>query len=164
MLYEPKLSPEPMELKPVYVSKEGLQKMREELEYLVGTKKKEVSKRIEIAKDHGDLKENAEYHDAKDEMGWTMGRVRQLEDQIARSQIVEKTDSDTVGIGSQIKVEYNDKEKILTIVGGPEADPLQGLISNESPLGQGLIGKKVGETAEVEVPAGTVTYTILEIS
>ena len=101
-----------MTVNPVFVSKEHLQKMREELEHLVGTKKKEVSKRIEIAKDHGDLKENAEYHDAKDEMGWLMGRVQQLQDQIARSQIVEKSDNETVGIGSKIKVEFNDREKI----------------------------------------------------
>jgi len=152
-----------MELKPVYVSKEGLQKLQEELDYLENTKKKQVSKRIEIAKDHGDLKENAEYHDAKDQMGWLMGRVTVLKDQIARAEIVEKTDNDTVGIGSKIKVEFKDKEKTLTIVGATEADPVQGLISNESPLGEALIGKKVGESAEVEVPAGIITYTILSI-
>jgi transcription elongation factor GreA len=153
-----------MELKPVYVSAEGLQKIREELEYLEGTQKKEISKRIEIAKDHGDLKENAEYHDAKEQMGWLMGRISVLKDQINRSEIVEKSDCETVGIGCQVKVKFKDREKTLSLVGVAEADPLTGLISNDSPLGQALIGKKVGETAEVEAPAGIIIYTVLEIS
>jgi len=152
-----------MELKPVYVSKEGLQKLREELEYLEGTKKKQVSLRIEKAKDMGDLKENAEYHDAKDEMGWLMGRVAVIKDQISRAEVVEKTDNETVGIGCRVTVEVRDKEKVYGIVGAAEADSLQGLISNDSPLGQALIGHKVGDEVEFEAPAGTITYTIKEI-
>ncbi|MFH1047711.1 MAG: transcription elongation factor GreA [Patescibacteria group bacterium] len=153
-----------MEMKPVYLSKEGLQKLREELEYLEGTKKKEVSARIEKAKDHGDLKENAEYHDAKDEMGWLMSRVLTIRDQLARSSIVEKSDNESVSIGSQVKVEVKDKIKTLTIVGAPEASPADGLISNDSPLGLAIIGKRVGEQAVVEAPVGNVIYTILEIA
>ncbi len=152
-----------MELKPVYVSKEGLQKLRDELEYLEGTEKKKFADRIEKAKEMGDLKENAEYHDAKEQMGWLMGRVTVLKDQIARAEIVEKTNDDKVGIGSTVKLTFRDKEKTLTVVGATEADPSQGLISNESPLGQALIGKKAGDQTEVEAPAGTITYTILEI-
>ncbi|MEA3249448.1 MAG: transcription elongation factor GreA [Patescibacteria group bacterium] len=150
--------------KPVYVSKEGLKKLKEELVHLKTVKKPEVAKRIEEAKELGDLKENAEYHDAKDQMGWVMGRVIQLESEIGHAQIVEKTNGDTVGIGSSVKVKYGDKEKVMTVVGATEADPIQGLISNDSPLGQALIGKKVGDKVEVEVPAGKIMYSILEVS
>jgi transcription elongation factor GreA len=153
-----------MTSKPVYVSTEGLKRLKEELEHLKTVKKPEVATRIEHAKDLGDLKENAEYHDAKDQMGWVMGRIMTLESQIGHAQVVEKTEGDTVGIGSSVQVSYMDKEKNLTVVGAAEADPVQGLISNESPLGQALIGKKVGETAEVEAPAGRISYSILEIS
>lgn len=153
-----------MQSKPVYVSEEGLKKLKEELNHLKTVKKPEVATRIEHAKELGDLKENAEYHDAKDQMGWVMGRIIQLESQIGHAQIVEKTSGDTVGIGSGVKVRYGDKEKILTVVGATEADPVQGLISNDSPLGQALIGKKVGDEVEVEAPSGRITYSILEVS
>ena len=150
--------------KPVYVSKEGLEKLREELAHLKTVKKPEVAKRIEEAKELGDLKENAEYHDAKDQMGWVMSRIIKIESDIGHAQIVEKTSGDTIGIGSRVKVRYGEKEKNMSVVGATEADPIQGLISNDSPLGQALIGKKVGQDVEIEVPAGKITYTILEVS
>ncbi len=153
-----------MDLAPVYVSKEGLEKMKEELHYLKTVKRRECAARIEKAKDLGDLKENADYHDAKDESGWTEGRIRELEDATNRATVIETRGSDNVGIGCKVKVEGNGKEKLYTIVGSHEADPLKGLISNDSPLGQAFLGKRVGETAEVKTPAGTVTYVIKEIS
>jgi len=153
-----------MSVNPVYISPEGLQKLRAELDYLNGIKKKEVATRIEKAKEMGDLRENAEYHDAKDEMSWVMGRIITLNDQIARAKIVEKTDSDSIGIGNQVKLRTGEKDKNITIVGATEADPAQGLISNESPLGLALIGKRVGETIELQAPVGLITYSILEIS
>lgn len=154
-----------MSNKPVYVTKEGLQKLKDELEYLENTKKKEVADRIERAKEMGDLKENAEYHDAKDEMGWLMGRVTVLKDQIGRAEIVEKTDTDTVGIGSQVEVDVRGKQKRITVVGSTESDPLQGMVSNDSPIGEALIGKEKGDEVDVELPNGaTVTYKILEIN
>ncbi len=153
-----------MQGKPVFVSAEGLKRLKEELEHLKTVKKPQVAERIERAKDLGDLRENAEYHDAKDQMGWVMGRIIQLESQIGHAKIIEKTVGDTVGIGSTVKVKYGDKEKIMTVVGAAEADPIQGMISNDSPLGQALIGKKVGDDVEVEVPAGKITYSILEVS
>ena len=149
---------------PVYVSKDGLEKLKTELHYLKTVKRREVATRIEKAKDMGDLKENADYHDAKDESGWTESRIMELEDAINRAHVIEAKSSDSVSIGCRVKVESDGKEKVLTIVGSTEADPLKGLISNESPLGMAFLGKKVGETAEVKVPAGTKTYVVKEIS
>ncbi|MEY4745377.1 MAG: transcription elongation factor GreA [Candidatus Parcubacteria bacterium] len=149
---------------PVYVSKEGLEKMKQELHYLKTEKRREVANRIEKAKDLGDLKENADYHDAKDESGWVESRIFELEDGIHRAVVIEAKASDTVTIGCRVKVVAGDKEKTFTIVGSTEADPLKGFISNESPLGQAFLGKAVGETAEVKVPSGTVAYTVKEIS
>lgn len=153
-----------MPANPVYISKEGLQKLKDELLYLKTEKRREVTARIEKAKDLGDLKENADYHDAKDEMGWVSSRILELEDNINRAVVIEAKLSDTVSIGCTVKVAGGGKEKRFTIVGATEADPLAGRISNESPLGQAFLGRRVGETAEVKVPSGTVTYTVREIS
>ncbi|OGM00371.1 hypothetical protein A2480_03920 [Candidatus Uhrbacteria bacterium RIFOXYC2_FULL_47_19] len=153
-----------MQNQTVFISKEGLLKLKKELEFLKSTKQKELSERIGRAKEMGDLKENFEYHDARDEMSMVMGRIRRIEDQIARSQIVEKGDSTTIGIGSSVKLSSNSKEKSIIIVGATEAEPSRGIISNESPLGQELIGKKVGDNVTVKVPAGELTYTVIEIS
>ncbi len=149
---------------PVYVSKEGLEKMKQELHYLKTEKRREVANRIEKAKDLGDLKENADYHDAKDEAGWVESRIYELEDGIYRAVVIEAKASDMVTIGCRVKIESDGKEKVLTIVGSTEADPLKGLISNESPLGQALLGKKIGEIAELKVPAGRKSYVVKEIS
>ena len=148
----------------VYISKEGLLKLKEELDFLKKIKRKEVAERIGQAKEMGDLKENAEYHDAKDEMSMVMGRIRRIEDQLARSQVVEKGDGLTVGIGSSVKLRGNNKEKSIVITGAAEAEPSHGIISNESPLGRVLIGKKVGDSVTVAVPAGELTYEVIEIS
>lgn len=153
-----------MNMTPVYVSKEGFEKMKAELEYLTTVKRKECAARIEAAKELGDLKENADYHDAKDEAGWTEGRIRELQDQINRATVIETRDSDNVTIGCKVKVEGNGKERLFTIVGATEADPLKGLISNESPLGMALLGKRIGEKATVKTPAGEIVYTVKEIS
>lgn len=138
--------------------------MKGELRMLKSEKRREVAARIEKAKELGDLRENAEYHDAKDELAWVEGRVMELEDGINRAVVIEATDSDHVSIGCKVKTTSGEKEKVFVIVGAPEADPLKGRISNESPLGQAFLGKKLGEVVEVKVPAGIVRYTILEIS
>ena len=149
---------------PVYVSKEGLEKLKQELQYLKDEKRPEITDRIEKAKDLGDLKENADYHDAKDEMGWVSARIAEVENSINYAVIIEARSSEMVSIGCKVKVHDGEKEKHYTIVGATEADPLQGRISNESPLGQAFLGRKVGEAAEVKVPSGTKTYVIKEIS
>lgn len=152
-----------MTAKPEYLSQEALDKLTEDLHYLKTTKRRKVADRIEKAKELGDLRENAEYHDAKDELAWLEGRIITIGDMIGRAVLIEAADTDCVGIGSTIRVAYNDKEKTFTITGSHEVDPLSGKISNESPIGKAFIGKRVGEKAEVEVPSGTITYTILSI-
>jgi transcription elongation factor GreA len=152
-----------MEEKPVYVSKEGLEKMKEELHYLKTTKTREVADRIERAKDLGDLSENAEYAEAKDEYAWTQGRILELEDAINRAQVIEAADSEQVSIGCRVGVEINGRKKEFTLVGTTEADPMQGRISNESPIGQALLGLKVGDEVEVNAPSGPIVYKVLTI-
>ena len=149
---------------PVYISKEGLEKITEELAYLKTTKRREVADRIEKAKELGDLRENADYHEAKEELAKTEARIYELGDAIKRAVIIEARKGDMVMIGSKVRASYNGKQKEFSIVGAREADPLKGLISNESPLGLALIGKKVGETAEVKAPAGIITYVIEAIN
>lgn len=148
---------------PVYLSPAGLQKLKDELVYLKTDKRREVMERIGRAKELGDLRENAEYHDAKDEAAFVDGRIQELEDLIPRAVIIEGGAKDSVSIGSVVHVSYDGKERTFSIVGAQEADPLSGRISNESPTGLALLGKKVGETAEVSVPAGVITYTITAI-
>lgn len=149
--------------KPAYISKEGFEKMTVELEYLKTAKRREVADRIEKAKDLGDLKENADYHDAKDELGRVESRIYELSDAIKRAVIIEAKQTDMVAIGSKVLVVFNGKEKEFAVVGSREADPIEGRISNESPLGLVLLGKKVGDIAEVKAPSGIISYTIKEI-
>lgn len=149
---------------PVYISKEGLEKLKAELHILKTVKRREVADRIEKAKDLGDLKENAEYHDAKDEAGIIASRMAELEDTINRAKVIQAGGTDNVTIGCTVKAKAGDKEKVFTIVGGPEADPLQGKISNESPLGMAFLGRAVGDQVEVKVPAGVITYTVTQIT
>ncbi|MEK7102171.1 MAG: transcription elongation factor GreA, partial [Patescibacteria group bacterium] len=110
-----------------------------------------IAARIDDARQLGDLSENAEYHSAKDEMAWAQTRLLDIEATLRNAQIIEKTSqSDTVTVGSSILVEWNDHEKTFMIVGPTEADPKQGKISNESPLGHAFLGKSVGETVAVD--------------
>lgn len=147
----------------VYISKDGLEKMKAELHYLKTTKRREVADRIDRAKDLGDLRENADYVEAKEEFSFIEGRVLELEDAINRAVIIEGKNGDAVYIGAKVRVKIGDKEKEFHVVGSREADPQNGYISNESPIGVALIGKHVGEFAEVKVPAGKVRYTIISI-
>lgn len=149
---------------PVYVSKEGLEKLRADLHIMKTVRRRELADRIEKAKDLGDLRENADYQEAKDELGMLEGRIIELDDALRRAVIIEGGSSDSVSIGSTVTVTVGGREKVFRIVGSKEADPLKGLISNESPLGQALIGKKPGEEAEVAVPAGRIRYVIATIS
>lgn len=153
-----------MATQPLYVSKEGLEKMKQELHHLKTVRKFEAADRIEKAKDLGDLKENADYHDAKEESAWIAARIRELEDGINRASIIVAESTDRVTIGCRVKVEANGKERVFTIVGSTEADPTKGIISNESPLGVAFLGRSVGETADVKTPTGVVVYTVKEIN
>jgi transcription elongation factor GreA len=147
-----------------YLTKEGLEKLKNELDELKTVRRKEVAARIEIAKDMGDLSENAEYNEAKEEQGFIEGRIAELEALVPNAIIIERAGTGTVGIGSTVRVEANGKEKEYTIVGASEADPVKGKISNESPLGVQFLGKSAGDSVEVKVPSGKTVYHIISIA
>lgn len=148
----------------VYVTPEGLEKLKAELHELKTVRKREVANRIEKAKELGDLSENAEYADAKDEMSFIEGRIMELEDTVNRAKIIEAGGTDAVNIGCTVELETDGKKKTFTIVGSSEADPAAGRISNETPLARALLGKKVGDAIQVTLPSGAVTYTVKRIS
>ena len=154
-----------MNNKPTYLSKDGLEKLRTELDEMVSVKRPEVANRIHDAKEHGDLSENAEYEDAKNEQAFVEGRIQTLEALIKNATLIdEHTSTDHVQIGSTVKVKGDDGPETFLIVGSAEAKPAQGRISNESPVGRALLGRKKGEKVVVKVPAGDFAYTIVEIS
>jgi transcription elongation factor GreA len=147
-----------------YLTQEGLKKLEEELA-LLKSKRLQIAERIERAKELGDLSENAEYHSAREEQGFTEGRIADIERLIKGAIVVQKNGrSDIVNLGSKIRVcDQSGREKIFEIVGINEADPIFGKISNESPIGQAFMGKRVGESVKIIVPKGTIYYTIVSI-
>jgi transcription elongation factor GreA len=150
--------------KPTYLSKDGLEKLRAELEEMITSKRPEIAQRIHDAKEHGDLTENAEYEDAKNEQAFVEGRIQTLEAIIKNATIIEETTStDHVQIGSTVSVESQDGSETFMIVGSAEARPAEGRISNESPVGRALLGRRKGEKIVVRVPAGDFTYKIVGI-
>lgn len=146
------------------MTKEGLEKMKEELEYLKTTKQKELSERLRKAIAFGDLSENFEYSDAKDAQAMLQAKIAELGDEIRDAKVVENgSGSDKVQIGSTVEVDAAGSKMTLTIVTANEADPVAGKISAESPIGACLLGKKVGEKCTAELPAGPMEYKILKI-
>ncbi len=157
-----------VEAKKHILTSKGMQALEEELQDLKVVKRKEIAQKIKEAREQGDLSENAEYDAAKDEQRSIEARIDELEKIIKNAEVIDESayDKDTVSIGSTVKFydsEY-DEEMAYQIVGSTESDILNGLISNESPLGKALIGSKVGETVQVESPDGFSSYKILEIS
>lgn len=151
--------------KQTYITEEGLERLKEELEYLKNTKRKEVAERIASAKELGDLSENAEYSEAKDEQSFIENRVAELESIVRSVKIIKKNKRVTsVQVGSNIEVETNGKTLKYSIVGSNEADPLNGKISNESPLGKAFLGRKLADEVEAVVPKGKIKFKILKIS
>lgn len=149
----------------IIVTNEGFKKIKEELSSLKNFKRKELIERIQRAKELGDLSENADYADAKEEQGFVEGKIQELEELLVKAVVVENhNNKQTVNIGSKIKLKINGNDVEYTITGFNEADPIQGKISNESPLGKELIGKKVGDEVEIIIPKGKVKYKILEIN
>lgn len=146
---------------------EGKQKLEEELENLRLVRRPEVIKRIKIARSYGDLSENSEYESAKDEQSFVESRISQIEHMLQYSVIIDNNDvaADEVSMGRQVTFkELPDEEpETYQIVGESESDPLNGKISNESPMAKGLIGHKVGEKVEIEIPNGTMNVKILEV-
>lgn len=148
-----------------YMTAEGLDKLKSELEYLKTSRRRELAQRIETAKNMGDLSENAEYHDAKDALSFVEGRVREIEDMLKNASVISSdSQGDKVRIGTTVEVEVRGVKKTYKIVGASEANPIEGLISNESPLGSAFLGQSVGQSFEVETPGGTTTYKVLSIS
>jgi|SRR3989338_5919379 len=148
-----------------FITKEGLKKLQAELEDLKTVKRKEVAQRIKEAKELGDLSENAEYSSAKEEQSFIDGRILELEE-LLRSVVIikKKIFGGKITIGSTVKLKTNDGTIVTyTISGSNEADPSKGFISNESPIGQSLLTKKIGDTISVQAPRGTVTFEIIEI-
>lgn len=146
------------------ITQDGYNKLKEEHDYLTMVKRKEIAERIERAKELGDLSENAEYSEAKDAQALNEGRIIELSSALKNVTIVDKvSDSEHIVMGSTVVAKVDDKEKQYTIVSFNEADPLNGFISNESPLGVAFIGKRKGESVEVETPRGLMHYKIIKV-
>ena len=146
---------------------EGVKKLEEELEYLKTVRRKEITEKIKVALGYGDLSENSEYDEAKNDQAFNEGRIIQLENMLKNAVVVDESEipTDKVSVGSIVKVmDYEfDEEVEYAIVGSAEADPMNFKISNESPVGSALLGKKVGDVVEVTVPSGVSKFEILEI-
>lgn len=150
--------------KPVYLTAEGKAQLEDELNNLKTVRRPEVADRIQQAKLDGDVSESGEYEDAKNEQAMVEGRIRTLEHMLINSQIIEGTKSDAIGLGSHIKIRDGEGDEYeWTVVGSAEANPRQSRISNESPVGKALMGKKKGDKVTVETPGGTEQFTILKV-
>ena len=146
-----------------YLTKQGLQKFKKELDYLEKVKRKEVSERIRHTASQGDLKENAGYDVAKEEQGFVERRIKELKEILSQSKIVEKRDSNKVQIGSFVCLESEEGEKSFQVVGPEEADILQRKISFKSPLGEAILNRKKGDVVEIDTPEGKKEYEIVEL-
>lgn len=149
-----------------FITKEGLEKLKEELNYLKTEKRQEISRRIQSAKELGDLSENAEYSEAKEQQALNEGKVAEIEETIKNAQTIDNRHSKSklVNVGSTITVKNGNGERTFTIVGSNEANPSEGKISNETPLAISFLGHKANDKIKVETPKGKVVYSILSIS
>lgn len=147
-----------------YLTKEKLEEFKKELNDLKSVKRLEIAERLQRAKEMGDLSENSEYFEAREEQALIESRIFELEELLRDVELIKKKPSgDIIQVGSTIEVEKNGQKMTYTIVGSKEANPSTGLISNESPLGQSFLGKKVGEKSIVTLPNGTTEYQIISI-
>ena len=149
----------------IQITKQGLTSLEKELDVLTNDKRPKLVERLAFARNQGDLAENSDYQNAKDELEFLDGRITELEDVLKKAVVVHSNSkSDQVSFGTKVTVKANGKELFFEIVGEWEADPANRRISHTSPLGQALVGKKVGDEVEVEAPVGKLTYKILNIS
>ena len=150
-----------------FLTKEGFQKLQDELDYLRTAKRQEVANRLHEAMEGGELIENAEYEAAKNEQAFVEGRIQELDLLLATAKIIEengKKKSDTVTLGAKVTIkEGNFEAETFTIVGMAEANPREGKISNESPIGKAILSRKVGDSVKVETPGGTYNVKILKV-
>ncbi|MDD3480677.1 MAG: transcription elongation factor GreA [Patescibacteria group bacterium] len=149
----------------MYLTKEGHEKLKTELDGLLGSERKAVAARIKAAKEHGDLSENSEYSDAKEQQSFVEGRIIELEHILKNAELIDEDHANCsqVNLGCTVHLESSSKDLKYKIVGKVEADPEKGLISNESPIGRALMGKKKGDEVEVSVPAGLNKYKIKKV-
>lgn len=148
-----------------YLSQESLNNLKKELDDLKNNVILEIAKKIDDAKQQGDLSENAEYHQAREEMSWAKGRLLEIEQIIQNAEIINKDKNNgVVTVGCSVEVKVNNQIKNYTIVGPHEINPAKGYISNESPLGAAFLGHKEEEEIEISTPAGKQIYKILKIS
>lgn len=147
----------------VQLTQKGLDALIEELDELINVKRPKMVKRLANARAEGDLKENSDYHNARDDLGFLDGRIEELEHVIKNAVVVANQTNGGIGVGTKVTLEVSNNEVIYHIVGEWEADPMKKKISHTSPLGQALVGKKVGEVVEVEAPAGKVVYKIVSV-
>jgi len=153
-----------MEKDKIFLTKQGLEKLKKEYEDLTKVRRKEVTKRIARAREFGDISENSEYDSAREEQSFIEGRIIELEEILRNAKVVTQTENpNVIQIGSRVKVQVNTEEDEFVIVSSVEADPMQGKISDQSPVGKALLGAKVGDivTASSTIKS---TYTILEIN
>ncbi len=161
-------SPAMDESKMTFITKEGLAKLKEELDFLRNTKRREVAERLKEAISYGDLSENSEYEEAKNEQAFVEGRIAEFENKVKYARIIEeKGDQATVQLGTSVLIknlnEKDAEEEEYVIVGSTEADPLAHKISNESPVGAALLERKKGDIVKVEVPGKVLEYEILNL-
>lgn len=150
--------------KEFYLTKEGVDKLRAELDDLVGNQRAKIASRLKEAKEYGDLSENIQWDDAKDQQAFVEGRISEIENILKHASVIEAPkSSDKIDLGSTVHLELEEGTQKFTIVGSTEANPDEGKISNESPIGKALMGRGKGEEIEVQVPSGTITYKIVHI-
>ena len=154
-------------MKEVILTREGYEKLKEEIDYLRSDKRREVAERIKTAREFGDIAENAEYDDAKNEQALLEHRIAQLEERLLSARVIEKKDipKDVVSVGSKVRLRDLQANKSVEyhIVGSAEANPAEHKLSNESPVGKAIMGKKKGEVVEVTAPRGALKFKILDI-
>ena len=154
-------------MKDVLLTPEGYEKLKQEIEFLRGDKRREIADRIRVAREFGDSAENAEYDDAKNEQAMLEHKIAQLEERLLNAKVIDKGDIDTsvVSIGSTVRLKDVDANQTVEyhIVGSAEANPSEQKLSNESPVGKAIMGRKKGETVEVTAPRGALKFKILDI-
>ena len=154
-------------MKDVILTPEGYEKLKEEIDYLSTTKRREVAERIKHAREFGDISENSEYDDAKNEQAMLEHRIATLEERLAHARVIDADEitSDAVSIGTRVRLKDMDANETIeyTIVGSAEANPAEHRLSNESPVGKAIIGRKKGEVVEVAAPRGKLKFKIMDI-
>lgn len=154
-------------MKGIYLTKDGVEKLKKELKHLVDVERKDIIKKIKETREYGDLSENAEYDEARNQQSMIEGKIEELEAILKNAKVIanDSCPKDKVGLGCKINVEIEGDKQDFTLVSSAESDPLSGMISDQSPLGQALIGSKIGQEIQVAIPdGGIVTYKILSIN